>query len=98
MTTVTVYRRQEKFKRAINGGWLGNGADTEVFDIDEDRLRPHDVQYPLGVVRQSFSLGSGITVHWPDGVKEMAFPGNGGVGNYPPVCIPTTGRLASLLT
>lgn len=84
MTQVTVVRHQHQYRRSINGAWLGAGYVSEVLVIDEQRLA-------------QLSLGSGIRVTWPDGVSESAYPGNYGVGNYSPVCIPSAGRLSPLL-
>lgn len=86
MTTVTIERRTERFSRTINGAWSRHSVtEKEVLVRDESFLSP------------GLSLGSGITVTWPDGVKEHAYPGNRGVGCYPPECIPASGRLATLL-
>ena len=98
MTTVTIVRRQDRFRRSINGAWLSNGTALETLERDEDVLRPKPYQHPLyGQMYHKFGLASGITVTWPDGVVEHAFPGNRGVGDYPPECIPRDGRLAKLL-
>lgn len=97
MTTVTITRRQNRYRRSINGAWVGSHVEVEVLERDEDWLRTKDVQHPNGVVRQRVSLGDGMTVVWPDGVTESAYPGNHGVGNYPPACIPHNGRLSKLL-
>ena len=86
MPNVNITRRQERFSRTVNGAWSRHTTtEIERMERDESFLTP------------KLSLGSGITVTWPDGVIEHAFPGNRGVGNYPPVCIPDNGRLAALL-
>jgi len=86
MTTVTIERTSNRYARSINGAWIGAGADKKVFDAEEELLT------------KRFSLNSGIKVTWPDGITESAFPFNGGAcPGYPPICIPSDGRLATLL-
>lgn len=86
MSTVTITRRTERFTRTENGAWSRHThSEREVMVRDEAFLKP------------GLSLGHGITVAWPDGVTEYAYPGNRGVGNYPPECIPHDGRLSKLL-
>lgn len=86
MPTVTIERRTERFSRTINGAWSRHTVtEIEKLEREESFLKP------------GLSLGAGITVTWPDGTKEHAFPGNHGVGNYPPECIPADGRLSKLL-
>lgn len=86
MTTVAITRRTERFSRTVNGAWSRHTVtETETLEREESWLGP------------GISLGAGITVKWPDGVTEHAFPGNRGVGHYPPHCIPADGRLALLL-
>lgn len=82
---VTIERVQQRFSRTRNGAWRYASTESETITIDESQLT------------SSFSLGSGILATWPDGVKERAWPGNRGVGNYPAECIPRDGRLSKLL-
>ncbi|HOW46127.1 MAG TPA: hypothetical protein P5305_01565 [Rubrivivax sp.] len=94
MSIITIQRRQNIFRRSINGAWINGHTETDTFKIDEQRLRPRDLGQ--GYVGH-FSLGHGITATWPDGTVEHAYPGNRGVGNYPPECFPPCGRLNALL-
>lgn len=83
---VTVQRNENRYRRSVNGAWMSAGRDTEKFEIEESKID------------SLFSLGSGVTVTWPDGVSESAFPFSGGsMPGYPPDCFPIDGRLAKLL-
>lgn len=86
MTDVTIARRTERFSRTPNGAW-----SRHVVIETETLVRPESW------LCAGISLCAGITVTWPDGVTEHAFPGNRGVGCYPPEIIPADGRLAALL-
>lgn len=83
---VTVERTQPRFKRTINGAWLSDTREINTIVMDESQL-------PL------ITLGtSNIKVIWADGHTESAFPFNGGAfPGYKPICIPSGGRLDSLL-
>ena len=102
MTVVKIARRTERFTRTENGAWSRHSSvETEHLELDESILKPHyertGAQHTGPKSRFGFSLGAGITVTWPDGVVEHAYPGNRGVGAYPPECIPANGRLNALL-
>lgn len=85
--TVKVTRTTHQFRRSVNGAWVGNGADAATFETAESNLT------------RGFSLSDGITVTWPDGTSESAFPfgNNRCLVGYPPICIPRDGRLSKLL-
>ena len=82
MTLVTVTRRTNRYRRAVNGLWLaGESETTTIENVPEEDLA-------------GFSLDDGLTVAWPDGHKETAFPSRGGQNDPPDV--PPGGRLAAL--
>jgi len=83
---VTIERTTSHYKLLANGAWVGGDVSHERFEADESMLT------------KTFSVASGITVTWEDGVKEHAFPFNSGAfAGYPPTCIPANGRLSKLL-
>lgn len=95
MTIVTITRTTDRYRRTINGAWVGGGSEQQTFEIDEEKLRPTTLDTG---VKLPFSINSGIVVTWPDGTRESAFPFNGGAfAGYPPICYPGNGRLAELL-
>ena len=64
MATVTISRRQESFRRTINGAWVGAGTETTTHEnVPESDIR-------------NWIVGGGLccfsTVIWPDGHKESA--------------------------
>ena len=83
-TMLAVERAQRRYRRACNGPWAFATTEREFLEVLESDIH-------------LYGIGDGLTITWPDGVKEAVFPGNGGVGNYPPVCIPNGGRYAQLL-
>lgn len=92
---VQVARTQVRFRRSINGAWVGDGREVSAFMIDENSLRPKALGNGY---HMPFAIGSGISVTWPDGVTESAYPFNGGAfPGYPPICVPRDGRLSRLL-
>lgn len=99
MTTVTITRRTQRYRRSVNGAWLAGHCEAETLVRDEEILRTRDVQYPLGVVRSRFSVGDGIEVEWPDGVKESCYShGTSHSGKPYLAFIPADGRLSRLIT
>lgn len=83
---VTIERTQNRFRRSINGAWIGGGSEVTKFQADDSCLKP------------GYGVSHGITVTWEDGVSESAFPFNGGAfTGYPPTVYPHDGRLAKLL-
>lgn len=86
MDFVTVTRTQNRYRRSVNGGWLGAAPEiTTTINVRPEGL-PH------------WTLGdSWLSVEWPDGVKESIFPFRSNpLGNYPPTVMGN--RLAELFT
>ncbi len=77
---VKVTRRTNRYRRTINGAWVGGGTEVETFEIDEDKLD------------FSFSINDGITVEYADGTTECCYPGQGYF--YPLTFYPAQGRLS----
>lgn len=90
MAIVKIERLTHRYRRSVNGAWLGNGTETDTLERDEEVLR-----HKLG--ESGFSIGDGIRVTWPDGVAESAFEAHPGCTGYPPSTIPIDGRLAALM-
>lgn len=86
MATVTITRHTHRYRRSANGAWLGAGSEKETLVRGEE------------VLRSGFSIGDGIEVEWPDGVKESCWSrGTSHSGKPYLTIIPAGGRLAALL-
>lgn len=65
MTTVTITRTTQQYRRACNGPWIGNGEATETFtEVPEEKA----LDYVKGG-----GLSSSCIVTWPDNHAELFY-------------------------